>query len=87
MNFMTNTILGAWRETCPDSGAYMSESAILEPNFQQAFYGSNYDQLYSLKQKYDPFGVLYAPTAVGSEDWTVTSADGLPDQNGRLCRV
>ncbi|EEA26652.1 hypothetical protein TMatcc_005071 [Talaromyces marneffei ATCC 18224] len=87
MNFLTNTILGAWRKTCPNSGAYMSESDILEPNFQQAFYGSNYARLYSLKQKYDPFGVLYAPTAVGSEDWTVSSADGLPDQNGRLCHV
>ncbi|EAU38517.1 conserved hypothetical protein [Aspergillus terreus NIH2624] len=87
MNTFTNDILGVWRATCPESGAYMSEAGILEPNFQQAFYGSNYDRLYRLKQKYDPFGVFYAPTGVGSEDWTVDSADGLPDQNGRLCRV
>lgn len=87
MDNLTYNILGPWREISPGSGAYMSESDILEPNFQQAFYGSNYDRLYSLKQKYDPFGVLYARTAVGSEDWTVASADGLPDQNGRLCHV
>lgn len=87
MTTFTNDILGAWRETCPDAGAYMSEANILEPNFQQSFYGSNYARLYKLKQRYDPFGLFYAPTAVGSEDWKVDSPDGLPDQNGRLCRV
>jgi hypothetical protein len=87
MDNFTNNILGKWRATCPDSGAYMSESDIQEPNFQQAFYGSNYARLYKLKQKYDPTSLFYAPTAVGSENWEVKSADGLPDQNGRLCRV
>ncbi|KAJ5153173.1 uncharacterized protein N7482_009651 [Penicillium canariense] len=87
MDYFTNTILGQWRATCPDAGAYMSESDILEPNFQQAFYGSNYARLYQLKQRYDPTSLFYAPTAVGSEHWVVKSEDGLPDQNGRLCRV
>ena len=87
MEDFTNNILGQWRATCPDAGAYMSESDILEPNFQQAFYGSNYDRLYKLKQLYDPTGLFYAPTGVGSENWVVNSVDGLPDQNGRLCRV
>ncbi|KAF9889854.1 hypothetical protein FE257_006944 [Aspergillus nanangensis] len=87
MTSFTEDVLGVWRETCPESGAYMSEADILEPNFQQAFYGDNYARLYKLKQRYDPFGVFYAPTAVGSEDWVVESEDGLPDQNGRLCRV
>ncbi|GAQ04725.1 hypothetical protein ALT_2046 [Aspergillus lentulus] len=87
MKYFSNNVLGQWRATCPDAGAYMSEADILEPNFQQAFYGENYAQLYTLKQRYDPFGLFYAPTAVGSEDWTVESEDGLPDQNGRLCRV
>ncbi|GIC86651.1 uncharacterized protein Aud_003025 [Aspergillus udagawae] len=80
MNYFSNHVLGQWRATCPDAGAYMSEADILEPIFQQAFYGENYARLYTLKQRYDPFGLFYAPTAVGSED-------GLPDQNGRLCRV
>lgn len=87
MDDFTNNVLGTWRATCPDSGAYMSESDIQEPNFQQAFYGSNYDRLYKLKQVYDPTSLFYAPTAVGSENWEVKSADGLPDQNGRLCPV
>lgn len=87
MEYFTNDILGQWRATCPDSGAYMSESDILEPNFQQAFYGTNYERLYQLKQRYDPTFLFYAPTGVGSEDWVVKSEDGLPDQNGRLCRA
>ncbi|KAJ5111065.1 hypothetical protein N7532_001600 [Penicillium argentinense] len=87
MEDFTNNVLDKWRATCPDAGAYMSESDILEPNFQQAFYGSNYARLYKLKQRYDPTGLFYVPTGVGSENWVVKSEDGLPDQNGRLCRV
>ncbi|KAG0154026.1 hypothetical protein PDIDSM_1405 [Penicillium digitatum] len=86
MDDLTKAI-GKWRAVCPDSGAYMSESDIQEPHFQQAFYGTNYDRLYKLKQRYDPTGLFYVPTGVGSEDWVVKSMDGLPNQNGRLCRI
>jgi hypothetical protein len=66
----------------------MSEADILEPNFQQAFYGSNYDRLYALKQKYDPTGLFYAPTGVGSENWYMNGqVDAIPTQNGRLCPI
>lgn len=75
-----------WREASPGAGAYVNEADINEPDWQQAFYGANYDYLYGLKQRYDPWGVLYAPTAVGSEDWYVTGQiDYYPTQNGRLC--
>ncbi|PYI06945.1 FAD-binding domain-containing protein [Aspergillus sclerotiicarbonarius CBS 121057] len=87
MEHFTYDILGEWRRTCPEAGAYMSEADVMEPNFQQAFYGSYYDRLYALKQKYDPTGLFYVPTGVSSENWHVGSLDGLPDQNGRLCRV
>ncbi|CAG8898844.1 unnamed protein product [Penicillium egyptiacum] len=86
MDDLTRAV-GKWRAVCPGSGAYMSESDIQEPHFQQAFYDTNYDRLYKLKQRYDPTALFYAPTGVGSEDWFVKSLDGLPDQNGRLCRV
>lgn len=80
--------LGTWRAASPDAGAYLNEADINEPDFQQSFYGSNYDRLYALKQQYDPHGLLYAATAVGSEDWYVTGQiDFYPTQNGRLCRV
>lgn len=59
---LTNVQMKKWRDVTPGSGAYMSESDINEPNFQQAFYGSNYNRLYQLKHKYDPKGVFFAPT-------------------------
>ncbi|RLL95681.1 hypothetical protein CFD26_103832 [Aspergillus turcosus] len=63
------------RDIAPDSGAYMSEGDLLEPNQQEAFYGANYDPLYSLKQRYDPWGLFFALTAVGTEDWEVQVTD------------
>lgn len=80
--------LQTWRDVTPGSGAYMNEADVNEPGFQQSFYGVNYPRLYALKQRYDPWGVLYATTAVGSEDWYVQGQ--IPyyqTQNGRLCRV
>lgn len=80
--------LQPWREASPDSGTYLNEADINEPDWQQAFYGDNYQYLYELKQKYDPWGVLYASTAVGSEDWYITNQTAYyPTQNGRLCPV
>ncbi|KAJ0107569.1 hypothetical protein J7T55_007759 [Diaporthe amygdali] len=75
-----------WRAV--SDGTYLNEADINEPNWQQSFYGDNYDRLYSLKQRYDPWGVLYATGAVGSEDWYVTDQiEYFPTANGRLCPV
>ncbi|KAH8676858.1 FAD binding domain protein [Tricladium varicosporioides] len=81
------SFMDVFRAIAPDSGAYMSEADLIEPNLQQEFYGSNYPRLHMLKEKYDPSGVFFALTAVGSEDWEVLSEDGLWNNNGRLCRV
>lgn len=85
---LTNNLMQQWRDVSPSAGAYMSEADISEPDFQQAFYGDNYDRLYAIKQKYDPRGLMYAPTGVGSENWYITGQlTFLPTQHGRLCRV
>jgi Berberine and berberine like len=84
---ITNDWMPKWRAVSPGAGAYMAEADINEPNFQQAFYGSYYPQLYALKQQLDPYGLFYAPTGVGSEDWYVTGQiPYVPTQNGKLCR-
>ena len=76
-----------WRDISPGAGGYLAESERLEPNFGQAFFGTNYPKLLTLKQKYDPTELFWVSTGVGSEGWQVESIDTLPNENGRLCRV
>ncbi|KAL5334136.1 hypothetical protein BJX70DRAFT_391680 [Aspergillus crustosus] len=76
-----------WRDVSPGAGSYLGESDRQEPDFQQSFYGTNYPRLLALKRKLDPWNIFYAATAVGSEGWKVITENGLPTENGRLCRV
>ncbi|KAL5084593.1 hypothetical protein Trisim1_011595 [Trichoderma cf. simile WF8] len=64
----------------PGGGVYLNEANYKQHNWQDAFHGSNYPKLLSIKKKYDPNSLFYANTAVGSEAWTV-------DGNNRLCRA
>lgn len=85
----TNEWLQPLRDVSPLAGGYASEGDIMEPDFQASFYGNaTYERLYRFKQEIDPTGLFCAHKAVGSEDWYVTGQiEGLPTQNGRLCRV
>lgn len=75
------------RDITPGGGGYGNEGDVMEPDFGQAFFGSNYDRLLHIKNETDPWGVFWAPTAVGSEDWYITGQeDWLTLQTGRLCR-
>ncbi|KAL1606857.1 hypothetical protein SLS60_004266 [Paraconiothyrium brasiliense] len=76
-----------WRDISPGAGSYLAEADRLEPNFGQAFWGDKYPRLLELKAKLDPHDVFFAHTTVGSERWKVESVDGLPNENGKLCRV
>ena len=76
-----------WRDVSPGAGSYLGESDRMEPDFQQAFYGEKYERLLKVKREVDPGDVFWAATAVGSEGWRVVTDDGLPTENGRLCRV
>jgi Berberine and berberine like len=57
--------------------AYSNEADVLESDFQNVFYGSNYARLSQIKSKYDPNDLFIVRTGVGSERW---------DSYG-LCRV
>ncbi|KAL4953782.1 hypothetical protein BDW69DRAFT_184166 [Aspergillus filifer] len=76
-----------WRDVSPGAGAYLGESDRMEPDFQQSFYGSHYERLLKLKKQLDPWDLFWAKTAVGSEGWDVVTENGLPSEDGRLCRV
>ena len=62
------------RKIVPSAGSYLAESDYFAPNWQEAFWGSNYPRLLSVKSKYDPDGLFFVHHGVGSERW---SADGF----------
>lgn len=73
------------RNLLPNSGAYINEVCILavfdsggsnhvkanrdEPDFQQAFWGTNYPKLAAIKKAYDPTDVFWCYPCVGNEGW------------------
>ncbi|KAK1758945.1 hypothetical protein QBC47DRAFT_436313 [Echria macrotheca] len=71
----------------PGGGAYVNEGDVLEPDWQDTFFGAYYSRLAQIKRARDPWGLFWAPTTPGSEAWEVESVDGLPTQNGQLCRT
>jgi hypothetical protein len=69
-----------WRQWSPNSGAYMNEANPYTSNFQQDFYGSNYERLLQVKAKYDPSYSLFVLSGVGSDEWNYDL------DTGRLCK-
>jgi hypothetical protein len=85
---LTNEIMGPLRAVTPLGGAYGNEADISEPDWQQAFWGSNYPRLAQIKKKWDPFELFYVHHGVGSEGWVVEDGErGVQTQDGKLCRV
>jgi len=79
-NLVTDVLLPPLEEITPGGGAYINEGDFRQPDWQRVFYGVNYDRLKSIKDKYDPWHVLYAVTGVGSEYWKETA-------DHRLCKT
>ncbi|KAH8883264.1 FAD-binding domain-containing protein [Thozetella sp. PMI_491] len=75
---MTKTIIPAIEAITPGSGAYINEADFQQPNFQEVFFGSNYDRLLEIKRKYDPDGLFWSLKGVGSEAWVVR-------EDGHMC--
>jgi hypothetical protein len=63
----------------PTGGTYANEADPNFPDWQHAFWGSNYERLFSIKQRVDPYGVFYCRSCVGSELYE--------DRSGMLCRL
>ena len=69
----------AMKNLAPDTGCYMNEADRFDPDYLQDFYGAHLGKLERIKKEYDPSGVFYCPTCVGSEEYTVQAS-------GRICR-
>lgn len=76
---ITNVKGAAMRSLAPNTGAYMNEGDVQDPNYLNDFYGGHLPRLSLVKAIYDPEDVFYCPTCVGSERW-------VEDNTGRLCR-
>jgi len=44
-------------------------ASLYEPNPRQVFFGSHYDRLKKIKDKYDPVGMFVVAGGVGSDEW------------------
>ncbi|KAF5338748.1 hypothetical protein D9611_013341 [Ephemerocybe angulata] len=78
---LTNSVDAPLRAASPNGAAYVNEGNLEEPDWQKAYWGSNYPRLLELRKKWDPNGVFYARTTPGTEAWEVV------DYGRRLCRL
>ncbi|OBT74508.1 hypothetical protein VF21_06906 [Pseudogymnoascus sp. 05NY08] len=77
---ITEVKVGSMRAIAPDTGCYMNEADRLDPDYLINFYGGALPKLQAAKKKYDPTGVFYCPTCVGSDAWK-------EDSQARLCKA
>jgi FAD/FMN-containing dehydrogenase len=64
----------------PGAGAYMNEADFQQRDWEETFYGANYEKLLAVKKKWDPEGLLWVKVGVGSGDWEVGG-------DGKLCEL
>ncbi len=62
------------RNATPGAGSYVNETDYFEPDWQQEFWGQNYERLSQIKRKVDPDDLFFCHHCVGSERW---SKDGM----------
>jgi FAD/FMN-containing dehydrogenase len=65
------------RKVAPGGGAYVAESSYFLPNWQRAYWGSNYPRLLAVKARCDPEGLFFTRHGVGSESWSEDGFDRL----------
>ena len=51
----------------PFVSVQVPESNFFEPNWQRAYWGTNYSRLLAIKRAYDPTGLFFVHHGVGSE--------------------
>lgn len=76
-DLLTNKWVKVLRELSPDSGCYLNEADVNEPDLAHAFWGGNYERLVGIKRRVDPEGVFWCKPCVGGGEWAV--------EGGGLC--
>ncbi|KAI3331457.1 6-hydroxy-D-nicotine oxidase [Xylariaceae sp. AK1471] len=76
---ITRDIMPRIEAVTPGAGAYINEADYQQDDWQDVFFGSNYENLLTVKRKYDPKGLFWNAIAVGSEKWEVR-------KDGRMCQ-
>ncbi|KAK7057881.1 FAD-binding domain-containing protein [Favolaschia claudopus] len=61
----TSRLMDHVRKVTPDSGAYLNEADVYEPNHEVSFWGDHYPELATIKMKYDPDRLLDCWQCVG----------------------
>ncbi|KAH8586115.1 hypothetical protein B0O99DRAFT_656999 [Bisporella sp. PMI_857] len=78
---VTGILVPMLEKLTPNGGsAYLNEGDSNDEKWQDVFYGTNYASLRRAKRRFDPEGLLWGRTSVGSEDW-------VEKHDGRLCQV
>ncbi|OKL63059.1 hypothetical protein UA08_01912 [Talaromyces atroroseus] len=76
---ITNEFVPQLEAATPGGGTYENEADFRQPNWQETFFGSNYERLKEIKNKWDPESFFYVLKGVGSEVWHVS-------ESGRMCK-
>ncbi len=66
--------MAALKLLAPAPASYVSESDFFEPNWRDAYWGTNAARLERIKARYDPDGLFIVHHGIGSERW---SPDGF----------
>lgn len=81
-SYLVDTLIPQLEAATPGAGTYLNEinAQWKNENWSAELYGTNYNRLLQIKNKYDPGHVFYAHTAIGSASWA-------KDGDGRICRI
>ncbi|GME49567.1 hypothetical protein MMC11_000305 [Neofusicoccum parvum] len=77
---LTEEVVPLLEAITPGAGAYMNEADVNNPNWKEDYFGENYARLREIKAEWDPEGLFYGKTTVGSDEWEI-------DDEGRLCKL
>ncbi|KAI6754910.1 hypothetical protein HG530_012662 [Fusarium avenaceum] len=76
---LVNEYFPAMEAATPGSGVYLNEmDPLYQGEWKDTMYGPNYERLLEIKHRHDPDKLMYAPFAVGADEFTL-------DDEGRLC--